>query len=133
MGKVNNFPSLYLYLSLVFLYKQMYSRIDRINELIKETLAKIVSEEIEFPGDVFVTVTRVDTSRDLRYARVFLSVFPEKKLGKIFRLLRKKLYSLQGTLNKKLSMKPLPRIEFVADTTEAEADKIEKLLKNIRS
>jgi ribosome-binding factor A len=110
----------------------MFSRIDRINELIKETLAKIISEEIEFPVDVFVTVTRVDTTRDLRYARVFLSVFPEKKFGKTLLLLEKRIYSLQGKLNRKLSMKPLPRIEFVSDKTEAEADKIEKLLKSIK-
>lgn len=108
-----------------------YSRVDRINELIKETLAKIIYEEVDFPSGVFVTVVKIDTSRDLRYARVFLSVFPEKRFGEVFRMFEKKIYSLQGILNKKLSMKPLPRIEFVADKTEAEADKIEKLLKEI--
>ena len=108
-----------------------YSRLDRVNELIKKTLAKIISEEIEIPSDVFVTVVKVDTSRDLRYTRVFLSVFPEKRFGEIFRLLERRIYFLQGILNKNLSMKPLPRIEFVADKTEAEADKIEKLLKEI--
>jgi len=78
-----------------------------------------------------VTVARVDTTRDLRYARVFVSVFPEKKFGKTMEFLRKRLYLIQGSLNKKLHMKPLPRIEFVADKTEAEADKIEKLLKEL--
>jgi ribosome-binding factor A len=108
-----------------------YSRLDRVNELIKETLAKIISEEVDFSPGVFVTVTKVDTTRDLRYARVFLSVFPEKRFGETFRLLERRIYFLQGKLNKKLSMKPLPRIEFVSDKTEAEADKIEKLLKEI--
>lgn len=110
---------------------KMNSRIDRINELIKETLAKIISEEVDFSSGVFATVTKVDTSRDLRYARVFLSVYPEKRFGDTFKLLKKKVYILQGRLNKKLNMKPLPRIEFVSDRTEAEADKIEKLLKEI--
>jgi len=112
-------------------FPMTYSRIDRINELIKETLAKVIFEEVDLPSGVFATVMKVDTSRDLRYAKVFLSVFPEKRFGEIFRLLEKKIYSLQGILNKKLSMKPLPRIEFVADKTEVEADKIEKILKNI--
>ena len=109
----------------------MYSRIDRINELIKETLANIIQEDVEIPPDVFLTVVKVDTTRDLRYARVFVSVFPEKKFGQIIELLGKRIYFIQGALNKKLHMKPLPRIEFVADKTEVEADKIEKLLKNI--
>lgn len=84
------------------------------------------------PLGVFVTVTKVDTSRDLRYAGVFLSVFPEKKFGEIFGILKNNIYSLQGKLNKKLNMKPLPRIEFISDKTEVEADKIEKLLKDLK-
>ncbi len=109
----------------------MSSRIDKINELIRNAVAEIISREIEIPPGVFLTVTKVDTSGDLRYARVFVSVFPEKKFGQTIEHLNKKIYLIQGTLNKKLSMKPLPRIEFVVDKTEAEADKIEKLLKNI--
>lgn len=83
------------------------------------------------PTGVFLTVTKVDTSADLRYARVFVSVFPEKRFGKVMDHLKKKIYFVQGLLNKRLSMKPLPRIEFVSDRTEAEADKIEKLLKQL--
>jgi ribosome-binding factor A len=110
----------------------MFSRVDRINELIKETLANIIQEEAEVPPGVFLTVVKVDTSKDLRYAKVFVSVFPEKKFGKTIELLGKRIYLIQGALNKKLHMKPLPRIEFVADKTEVEADKIEKLLKEIK-
>ena len=109
----------------------MNFRIDRINEQIKKTLAEIIAEEADIPLGVFVTISKVDTSRDLRYARVFVSIFPEKKFGETLRTLGKKIYFLQGKLNKQLSMKPLPRIEFVPDKTEAEADRIEKLLKKI--
>ncbi|MFA5926220.1 MAG: 30S ribosome-binding factor RbfA [Parcubacteria group bacterium] len=109
----------------------MFSRIDRINELIKNTLAQVIQEEAEIPLGVFLTVTKVDTSRDLRYARVFVSVFPEKKFGETLRRLEKKVYSIQGILNKKLNMKPLPRIEFISDRTEAQADEIEKILKDL--
>ena len=107
------------------------NRIDRVNELIRTTIAEIISREVEMPPGVFATVVKVDTSRDLRYARVFVSVFPEKKFGTAKKILISKIYFIQGKLNKKLSMKPLPRIEFVADYTETEADKIEKLLKEI--
>jgi ribosome-binding factor A len=106
-------------------------RIDRVNELIKTTIAEIIVREVELPPGVFVTVAKVDTTRDLRYAQVFVSVFPEKNFGGVIKILNKKIYSLQGSLNKKLHMKPLPRIEFVSDHTEAEADKIEKVLKEL--
>jgi len=109
----------------------MPTRVNRVNELIRTTIAEIISREVELPLGSFVTVVKVDTTRDLRYARVFVSVFPEKKFGKTIEILRKRLYLIQGSLNKKLHMKPLPRIEFVADKTEAEADKIEKILKEL--
>jgi len=109
----------------------MSSRINKVNELIRASLAEIISREIEMPPGVFATIVKVDTSADLRYARVFVSVFPEKRFGKTMHLLEKKAYLLQGLLNKRLHMKPLPRIEFVADRTEVEADKIEKILKQL--
>lgn len=109
----------------------MPSRLERVNELIRTTVAEIISREIELPLGVFVAIVKVDTSRDLRYARVFVSVFPEKKFGKTMDLLQKKIYIMQGILNKKLHMKPLPRLEFIADRTEMEADKIEKVLKEL--
>ncbi|MFA6193679.1 MAG: 30S ribosome-binding factor RbfA [Parcubacteria group bacterium] len=109
----------------------MSLRIERVNELIKTSIAEIIAREVELPPGVFVTVAKVDTTRDLRYAQVFVSVFPENKFGSAIKILSKKLYILQGSLNKKLHMKPLPRIEFVSDHTEAEADKIEKLLREI--
>lgn len=109
----------------------MPSRIDRVNELIKASIAEIISREIEMPSGVFATVTKVDTTRDLRYTRVFVSVFPEKQFGRTMDLLRKKIYQVQGRLNKKLHMKPLPRVEFIVDKTEVKANKIEKLMKEI--
>lgn len=109
-----------------------FSRVDRVNELIKESLAKIIHEEADIPPGIFLTVVKVDTSKDLRYARVFVSVFPEKHFGKTMESLEKKIYMLQGSLNKKLHMRPLPRIEFMADKTEVEADKIERILKSVR-
>ncbi|MCX6762667.1 MAG: 30S ribosome-binding factor RbfA, partial [Candidatus Moranbacteria bacterium] len=90
------------------------SRLNRVNELIRATIAEIISREVEMPPGVFVTVAKVDTTRDLRYAQVFVSVFPENKFGSAIKILSKKLYILQGSLNKKLHMKPLPRIEFVS-------------------
>ena len=109
----------------------MSSRINRVNELIRTSIAEIISREIETPPGVFLTVTKVDTTTDLRYTRVFVSVFPEKKFRKVMGFLQKKIYTIQGMLNKRLHMKPLPRIKFFFDNTEVEADKIEKLLKKL--
>ena len=79
------------------------------------------------PG-VFITISRVDTSADLRYTYLFLSIFPEKEIQYVLESLKKEIYKIQGLLNKKLKMRPLPKIVFKLDTSEIEAEKIEKLL-----
>lgn len=109
----------------------MSYRIAQINELIKRNIAEIIVREMDIKPGVFLTVTRVDTARDLRYTRIFVSVFPESEKGYILRSLEKELYGLQGKLNKKLSLKILPRIEFFEDDTESQADEVEKILKDI--
>jgi ribosome-binding factor A len=112
-------------------YYFMSYRIAQINELIKRNIAEIIVREMDIKPGVFLTVTRVDTARDLRYTRIFVSVFPESEKGYILRSLEKELYGLQGKLNKKLSLKILPRIEFFEDDTESQADEVEKILKDI--
>lgn len=109
----------------------MGHRIEKINELIKQQIAEIITRELDFKPGVFVTVAKVDTSRDLRYTRIFVSIFPEKESEYVMKTLEKEAYRLQSILNKKLVMKPLPKIEFRQDITESKADEVEKILKII--
>ncbi len=106
----------------------MSERIAKINKLIKRDLAEILVRELNLKPGIFLSISKVDTSRDLRYTKVFISVFPYKEADYALKTLSKEMYSIQGALNKKLSMKPLPRLKFELDSTEEEADKIEKIL-----
>lgn len=109
----------------------MSQRIEKINKLIKDVTGEIILKNLSFKEGVFVTIAKVDTSRDLRYTRVFVSVFPDKEIDYAAKTLEKERYKIQNQLNKKLHMKPLPKIEFRLDMTESRADEIEKLLKDI--
>lgn len=109
----------------------MSHRIEKINDLIRKNINDIITREINLKSGVFVTIAKVDTTPDLRYTRIFVSVFPISERDYIMKSLEREMYSIQGSLNKKLHMKPLPRIEFHLDTTEEKADEIEKLLKDL--
>ncbi len=109
----------------------MSNRIEKVNELIKSLIGEILIRELSLKPGVFITISKVDTSSDLRYTRIFLSIFPEKDIEYAEKTLEKEIYKIQGQLNKKLSMKPLPKIQFKTDMTESKADVIEKLLKEI--
>lgn len=109
----------------------MSERILKINELIRKHISEIISRDLSLKAGVFVTVAKVDTTPDLRYTRISVSIFPEKEIDYAIKTLQKELYQIQGKLNKKLVMRPLPKIEFRVDMTESKADEIEKLLKQI--
>lgn len=107
-------------------------RIQKVNELIKRELGKIILKEIEFPRDTLITITNVDTSPDLREAKILISAIPENQTPQSIRLLRRNIYDLQKKLDKRLRMRPVPRIEFFKETKLEEAQKIEEILDKIR-
>lgn len=109
----------------------MSLRIEKINELVKKDVAEIIMRELSLKAGVFVTIPKVDTTPDLRYTRVSVSIFPDKEIDYVMKTLQKEMYRIQGSLNKKLHMRPLPKIEFKLDMTESQADEIERLLKEI--
>ena len=107
-------------------------RILRVNELIKKEVSQLLLKEIEFPKDILVTVTRVETMPDLRESRIFISVFPEKKDIKISDFLNRKIYFLQQKINKRLKMRPIPKIKFLEEKKTAEAGRIEEILEKLK-
>lgn len=109
----------------------MSDRIYKINELVKNHVGDIILKNLSLKDGVFITIAKVDTTSDLRYTRVFVSVFPEKEISYAMKTLEKEVFQIQGKLNKKLHMRPLPKIEFRLDMTESKADEIEKILKKL--
>jgi len=107
----------------------MNQRIPKVNELIKREIGKIILIEADFPRDIILTITKTETSKDLRYADVFISILPLDKEGEIMELLKKEIYFIQQKLNKKLYMKPLPRIKFVVDRSGENVSRIDELIR----
>ena len=56
------------------LAEMAYRRVDRVNALLQRELATLISEELRDPRIAFPTVTGVETTPDLKTARVFVSV-----------------------------------------------------------
>jgi ribosome-binding factor A len=110
----------------------MPKRIERINELIKEIISKLILEEIEFSPGILVTVTRVETANDLLDTNVFISVLPDSDRFKTVVYLKKKTGFLQWKMNELLNMKPLPRLSFLEEKETAEAGRIEELLAQLK-
>lgn len=107
-------------------------RVKRFNELIKVELGKIIFEFLDTEPGVLVTVTRVITAPDLFSTAVFVSIWPDSEADEIFYKLNRLIYQIQQLLNKKLKVRPVPKIIFKRDKNPEEASKVEKLLTEIK-
>ena len=110
----------------------MSKRILKINELLKRQIGQLLLKEVEFPKDVLVTITRVETSFDLRVAIVRVSVLPSSASKVVKEILNCRIYDLQQEINKRLRMRPIPKIIFREEKEVGEAAKIEELLEKTK-
>lgn len=111
----------------------MSDRIIKINELIHSIIGELLEREVSWKQGVLVTVARVDTAPNLRYTRVFVSVFPETETRYALETLRHEEHALEQQLRSHLATRPLPKLGFALDTGSRELDTIEKILKQIHA
>lgn len=109
----------------------MSNRIEKVNSLLEQEISKIILRDFYFQ-EALVTLTHVDSSANLIEAKVYISVFPDKKIDKIVETLNKGAYSVQQKINKLLKMRPVPRIKFVKDKELIKAGRVQELLNNIK-
>ena len=110
----------------------MSYRIEQINQLIRQELSRLLLVEVELPKNCLATITEIETSKDLRHAKVWLSVIPVAYTKKVLDKFNSRAGHLQFLLNKRLSMKPLPRLHFDIDDSERKARDIEAILDQIK-
>ena len=89
----------------------------RVNESVRQVLSEAVGQ-LKDPRIGFVTVTGVETSADLRHARVFVSVLgAERKRERTLAGLQAAHAVLQARLARELRMKRTPQLAFEYDPT----------------
>ena len=106
-------------------------RLLRINESIKETLSTVITAEgLKDPRVGFVTVTGVETSADLRHAKVYVSVLGDRTERELtMKALEKSRGFLQAKINASLHMRHTPQLQFFYDETLDNALRLERSLK----
>ncbi|MBI4138389.1 MAG: ribosome-binding factor A [Candidatus Wildermuthbacteria bacterium] len=110
----------------------MTERVPQVNELLRKEIGAILLRELDVEDGVLATLTRVEATPNLQSARVYISVMPEEKGLDFVKSLKYQVYQVQQELNRRLKMRPVPKIEWRLETKTAEAHKIEKLLDSIK-
>lgn len=107
------------------------NRIEKVNSLLEHEISKIILNDFDFSG-ALVTLNHIETTGNLIEAKAYISVMPEEKTGHVVAVLNRGVYRIQQEINKKLFMRPIPKIIFVKDDKIAEAARVENLLNQLK-
>ena len=107
----------------------------RVGEMLRHALSQILLRgeirDDDLTG-VSVTVTQVKPSGDLRHATCFVEPLGGKNAKEIVAALNRHKAFLRGEMGRMIELKFTPELRFVEDTSFAEAERIETLLKSAR-
>jgi ribosome-binding factor A len=111
-----------------------HRRSERVAEGIREEVATFLAEDAKDPRIVgLVTVTGVDVSRDLRHAKVFVSIMgSDEERHMTLQGLESAASHLRSRIGRVLRLRVAPEITFRYDESIARAAKIEALLAELR-
>jgi len=105
------------------------SRIDRINEEIRYHVTSILQKDAHDPRIGFVTITKVDTSADLRLARVYFTVMEGARSAEdTLKALKNSKGFMRTLLSKRLRIKFAPQIIFINDASNTEINRIDEII-----
>lgn len=110
-----------------------YKRTDRVNAQLRDELQELIQQEVKDPRVGFATVTAVETSPDLRHARVFVSIMGSSEDGEIaLRALTDARAYLRHELAARTALRYVPELSFTRDISLERASRIDALLREAK-
>ena len=103
-------------------------RIARINTLLQQEIDRYITRSFEPPQGVLITIEEVIASNDLSHAKVLVSVFPPSSAHVVLKDLQEQAKEIRYLLKKRLTLKMMPHIHFIADNREERAAHIYRIL-----
>ncbi len=111
-------------------------RISRINQLLKQEIAQSLFKILHEPDiDLSaITVTRVLTSRDLHQARVYVSITgSDEQQQALMNRIRDHRTEIQGIINRNITMRYTPRLNFILDDSIKQGDHVLHILADLEA
>lgn len=108
----------------------MAHRIERINNLLRREISELVQHQLKDPRlDPFISITEVDTSPDLKYAKVFVSCIRGKEEEQTtISVLTAASGHLRRELSKIIKLRNIPELSFHWDDSIEKGDRILRLI-----
>ena len=110
----------------------MSIKIERLNHAIQEEISMILMREVKDENIKFVTITGVDTTNDLSFAKVYYTVLDKEKITETKEALEKASSFIRGKLSARIEIRHTPELKFIYDTSIAYGEHIDELINKIK-
>jgi len=112
----------------------MHKRTDRLNSLLKEVISEVIRKDVRNPHvKELLTVTRVDITKDLHYAKVYISVIGDDQAkAETLAALQSAAGFIAVNSSQKVTMRYFPALTFKLDDSVEKQMRIAKLLDDIK-
>jgi ribosome-binding factor A len=110
----------------------MSQRTDRVDELLRQEIGRILAKEVQDPHIGFATVTDVETTPDLRHARVWVSVIggaPER--AETLAALERAMGFVRHELGVRLRIKRIPALHVALDDSAARGTRVLRIIEEL--
>lgn len=109
-------------------------RLDRISEEMKKGIDRIIREDVDDPRlQGTFSITRVDVARDLRYAKVYVSVLEGELKEGLLKALKSASGFIRHELSSRITVRYVPELLFMADENIAYGIHIAQVLKDVQA
>lgn len=106
-------------------------KLEKVNSLLVQEVSNILNKKMRDSDLGFVTVTAAECAKDLKSARIWVSILDADK-EKNLKILNNHLREIQRELIRRVQMKYCPKIHFRLDNSEENLSKIDRLLREER-
>ena len=108
------------------------NRMNKINEELRKEISKVISLELKNPNlKGLITVTQVETTPDLRYAKVFVSMIGVNNRKDTLGILKRSSGFIRSEVARTVNLRNTPELVFVFDESIEYGARIDNILKDI--
>lgn len=108
------------------------ARLGRVNEEIMKAISHTITYELKNPDVTgMISVTRVKTTPDLKYAKVYVSLLNSKSVEKTMNGLKESAGFIRSQVAKIVNLRITPELVFEYDDSIEHGEKIDNILKEI--
>lgn len=106
-------------------------KIERLNHTFMEEISQILMTEVKDENIKFVTITDVDITNDLSYAKIYFTVLDEENKNEVLKALNNASRFIRGKLSERIEIRHTPELNFIYDDSISYGEHIEDIIEKI--